>query len=49
LGWGYACCHSIERNSYCLGQKGKEKALALELKKKAQKLREEQKIEELDK
>lgn len=39
LGWGYACCHSTEKYSYCLGNKGKEKALAAELKVKAQRLR----------
>eukprot|EP01039_Chlorochromonas_danica_P005136 gene5136-5643_t len=22
--WGYACCHSLIRNSYCTGEKGKE-------------------------
>ena len=21
--WGYACCHSFEKNSYCVGEKGK--------------------------
>ena len=45
LGWGYACCHSSDKNSYCLGQKGKEKLLVMELKKKAGKLREEKQIE----
>ena len=29
FGWGYACCHSLEKNSFCLGKKGKEKTLAL--------------------
>ena len=33
--------------SYCLGEKGKEKALAKELKIKAQKLREEEKLVEI--
>jgi pre-mRNA-processing factor SLU7 len=23
-GWGYACCHSLLKNSYCTGEKGKE-------------------------
>lgn len=22
--WGYACCHSTDRNCYCIGEKGKE-------------------------
>ena len=21
--WGYTCCHSLEKNSYCLGEQGK--------------------------
>lgn len=29
LGWGYACCHATTKESFCLGTKGKEKALAL--------------------
>lgn len=45
LGWGYACCHSTDKFSYCLGNKGKEKALAAELKAKAQRLREMQVLE----
>jgi len=45
LGWGYLCCHSTDKYSYCLGNKGKEKALAAELKVKAQMLRELQQLE----
>ena len=22
--WGYACCHSVVKNSYCTGEEGKE-------------------------
>ena len=40
LGWGYDCCHSNEKTSYCVGIKGKERALARELKVRAQQIRE---------
>jgi pre-mRNA-processing factor SLU7 len=46
LGWGYECCYATEKDSYCLGKKGKEKALAAELKLKAQQLRELHQLEE---
>lgn len=22
--WGYKCCHSLEKNAYCLGEEGKQ-------------------------
>ena len=48
IGWGYACCYATEKMSYCLGEKGKEKALAKELRVKAQRLREEEKLVEVE-
>ena len=30
LGWGYACCHSNQKHSPCMGQKGKKNALIKE-------------------
>lgn len=27
--WGYACCHSMLRNSYCVGEEGKQEAKAI--------------------
>ena len=36
LGWGYGCCHSTDKNSYCAGLKGRERALAKELKIKTE-------------
>jgi pre-mRNA-processing factor SLU7 len=32
LGWGYECCHSNEKNSNCLGEKGKRLSLQKEYK-----------------
>ena len=40
IGWGYSCCHSTEKHSFCLGNKGKERALAAEMKAKVKRLRE---------
>ena len=32
LGWGFACCYATDKFSYCPGIKGREKALAKEMK-----------------
>ncbi len=31
LGWGYQCCHSTEKHSNCLGERGKKIALQKEV------------------
>jgi len=48
LGWGYGCCYSNEKTSYCAGIKGRERALAKELKLKTQQLKDLQKLKELE-
>ena len=48
LGWGYHCCHSNEKMSYCMGIKGRERALARELKIKAHEVKELQKMKEME-
>jgi pre-mRNA-processing factor SLU7 len=48
LGWGYGCCHSNEKMSFCIGIKGRERALARELKMKALEVKELQKLKELE-
>jgi hypothetical protein len=44
LGWGYDCCHANEKSAYCVGLKGRERALARELKVKAQEIKELEKM-----
>jgi len=36
LGWGYICCYSTDKLSYCGGVKGKERAIAKEFKIKSE-------------
>ena len=39
LGWGYACCFSTDKMSYCSGVKGRKKALEKEFKMRAEEVR----------
>lgn len=48
LGWGYSCCYSTQKHSYCLGIKGREKALAKEYKLKAEEVVRMQKMKVLE-
>jgi pre-mRNA-processing factor SLU7 len=48
LGWGYDCCHANEKTAYCVGLKGRERALARELKAKEQEVRELQRLKDLE-
>jgi pre-mRNA-processing factor SLU7 len=48
LGWGYSCCYSTQKMSYCLGLKGREKALAKEFKLRAEEVINQQKLKALE-
>lgn len=48
LGWGYDCCHSNDKTSYCVGLKGRERALARELKVRAQEIKELGRLKQLE-
>jgi pre-mRNA-processing factor SLU7 len=49
LGWGYGCCFSTEKHSYCAGMRGRERALAKEFKIKAEEARSLQQLKDLEK
>ena len=47
LGWGYACCFSTDKLSYCSGSKGKEKAISKEYKIRTEQAKQLQKLKDL--
>ena len=48
LGWGYQCCYGTDKLAYCSGTKGRERALARELKLLTQRAKEEEKVKDLE-